>query len=238
MTAPLRGQVAVVTGASRGIGRAVAERLAADGASVVLLARNREGLEGVAQAIGRQGGTALAQPCDVSDADQVASAFRTADRRGSVRILVHCAAVLVRTPFLELSVAGWDRVLNVNLRGAFLCAREAYARMVREKGGTMVLMASLSGVAGVEKFPGLAAYNVSKFGVVGLAESLAVEGAAHGVRAIALSPGAVDTEMLRKAAPHLRPGMTPDALAELVRFCVGPAAAYLSGTNIPLYTNR
>lgn len=238
MSETLAGQVAVVTGASRGIGRAVAGRLARDGARVVLLARTASALEEAARAIAAEGGKARARVCDVSQPDQVEEAFRMAAAWGAVKILVHCAAILERAPLTELTVSGWDRVLNVNLRGAFLCAREAYQRMVAGGGGTIVLLASLAGVPAVEKFPGSAAYTVSKFGVAGLAEALAVEGRPHRVHAIALSPGAVDTEMLRQAAPDLRAGMTPDELAEVIRSCVGPSGAFLSGSNIPLFTNR
>ncbi len=238
MSDSLAGQIAVVTGAGRGIGRAVAQRLAKDGATVVLLARTGGQLDDVAREISAEGGTALSHPCDVSQPEQVSGAFRTAAAQGTVKILVHCAAILEKTPLLDLAVRDWDRVLNVNLRGAFLCAREAYGRMVAGGGGTIVFIASLSGVPGVEKFPGLAAYNVSKFGVIGLAEALAVEGAEYGVRAIAISPGAVDTEMLGQANPQLRAAMTPVEFAEIVRFCVGPSGAFLSGSNIPLFTNR
>ena len=98
-------------------------------------------------------------------------------------------------------------------------------------------MASLSGVANVEKFPGLASYNVSKAGVIALTEAAALEGRAAGVRCVCLSPGAVDTEMLRRAAPHLRAGMTPADVAAIVGFLVSDAAAPLSGTNIPLFSN-
>jgi NAD(P)-dependent dehydrogenase (short-subunit alcohol dehydrogenase family) len=238
MSETLAGQVAVVTGASRGIGRAVAGCLARDGAQVVLLARTASALEEAVRAIETAGGVARARACDVSQPEQVEEAFRMAASWGDVKILVHCAAILERAPLTELTVSGWDRVLNVNLRGAFLCAREAYQRMVSGGGGTIVLVASLAGVAGVEKFPGSAAYTVSKFGVVGLAEALAVEGRPHRVHAIALSPGAVDTEMLRQAAPQLRAAMTPVEFAEIIRFCVGPSGAFLSGSNIPLFTNR
>ncbi len=99
-------------------------------------------------------------------------------------------------------------------------------------------MASLSGVAGVEKFPGNASYNVSKAGLIGLTEAVALEGRPLGVRCVALSPGAVDTAMLRRAAPHLRAGMTPDDVAAIVEFLISDAAAPLSGTNIPIYSNR
>src|SRR6202044_2456326 len=100
--------------------------------------------------------------------------------------------------------------------GAFLCARAAFAAMRDGGGGRIVNIASLSGVYATEKFPGLAAYNVSKYGVVGLTEAIAVEGKELGISAICISPGAVDTEMLRRANPDLRPGLTPADVAKLI----------------------
>jgi NAD(P)-dependent dehydrogenase (short-subunit alcohol dehydrogenase family) len=103
--------------------------------------------------------------------------------------------------------------------------------------GRIVNIASLSGVYATEKFPGLAAYNVSKYGVIGLTEAIAVEGKEHGVNAICLSPGAVDTEMLRRANPALRPGLTPDDVAELIVALLDSPLAAVSGANIPLFSN-
>jgi NAD(P)-dependent dehydrogenase (short-subunit alcohol dehydrogenase family) len=128
-------------------------------------------------------------------------------------------------------------VLGVNLRGVFLCCREAFRAMIPRGGGVIINLSSLSGVKGVEKFPGLSAYNVSKYGVAGLTEILAVEGKPHHIRVIAVSPGAVDTEMLRAAAPHLTPDMTPDNLARILLFLVGDDARPLSGTNLEIFSN-
>jgi len=104
-------------------------------------------------------------------------------------------------------------------------------------GGRIVNIASLSGVYATEKFPGLAAYNVSKYGVIGLTEGIAVEGKEHGINAICLSPGAVDTEMLRRANPALRPGLTPADVAELIVALLDSPLAAVSGANIPLFSN-
>ena len=133
--------------------------------------------------------------------------------------------------------ATWDHVLAVNLRGTFLCCRAAFQAMIPLDGGVIVNLSSLSGVRGVEKFPGLSAYNTSKFGVAGLSEILAVEGRPHNIRVIAVSPGAVDTEMLRAAAPHLKASMTPEELARIIAFLVGPDARPLSGTNLEIFSN-
>jgi NAD(P)-dependent dehydrogenase (short-subunit alcohol dehydrogenase family) len=234
----LAGQIAVVTGASRGIGRAAAARFAAEGASVVLAARDRAALDANVQAITEAGGRALAAPTDVADEASVQALFaRTADTFGPVTILVNAAGAIANVPFERIDAATWDHVLAVNLRGTFLCCREAFRAMI-PRGGVIVNLSSLSGVPGVEKFPGLSAYNSSKYGVAGLSEILAVEGRPHHIRVIAVSPGAVDTEMLRRAAPHLRPGMTPDELARILVFLVGPDARPLSGANLPIFSNE
>ena len=159
------------------------------------------------------------------------------DSLGPVDILVNSAGAIAQARFEDLDAATWDHVLGVNLRGVFLCSREAFRAMIPRGGGVIVNLSSLSGVKGVEKFPGLSAYNVSKYGVAGLTEILAVEGKPHHIRVVAVSPGAVDTEMLRVAAPHLKPDMTPDELARILLFLVGPDARPLSGSNIEIFSN-
>jgi 3-oxoacyl-[acyl-carrier protein] reductase len=234
----LAGKVAIVTGASRGVGRAVAALFAAEGAAVVLAARNLDALAANAAAIAAAGGRALAVPVDVTDEQSVADLFaRTATAYVPPDILVNSAGAVARVPFERMETAIWDEVLGVNLRGTFLCCRAAFRAMIPRGGGVIVNLSSLSGVRGVEKFPGLSAYNTSKFGVAGLSEILAVEGRPHGIRVVAVSPGAVDTDMLREAAPHLRAGMTPEELARILLFLVGPDARPLSGTNLEIFSN-
>jgi NAD(P)-dependent dehydrogenase (short-subunit alcohol dehydrogenase family) len=230
--------VAVVTGAGRGIGAATAEALAAEGYAALLAARTEAELRATAERIAQRGGEAAWQVCDVSDERQVADLFCLADSRwGRVDVLVNCAGVVRVAPFPDLTPDLWDAVLGVNLRGTYLCCREAFARMVKQGGGVIVNFSSLSGVRGPEKFPGLAAYNVSKYGVLGLTEILAVEGRPHDIRVIALSPGAVNTRMLAEAAPHLRARVGPAEVARIVEFLASEAAAPLSGANLELFTN-
>lgn len=234
----LMGQVAIVTGASRGIGRAAAVAFAAEGASVVLAARDTGALDANVAEIVAAGGRALAVPTDVADEASVASLFARAEEMfGPVTTLVNAAGAVAHRPFAEMDIATWDAVLNTNLRGTFLCCRAAFQTMPAHGGGIIVNFSSLSGVPKVEKFPGLSAYVVSKFGVAGLSEILAVEGRPLNIRVIAVSPGAVDTEMLRQAAPQLKAGMTPEQMARILVFLVGPDAAPLAGTNLELYTN-
>jgi NAD(P)-dependent dehydrogenase (short-subunit alcohol dehydrogenase family) len=233
----LAGRLAVVTGASRGIGAGTAAAVAAAGAHVVLAARDREALEGVAGRIREAGGQATPVPTDVSDEASVEHLFAVAGGVGPLGALVCAAGVLTPAPFAGTTPAMWRETLGVNLTGTFLCCRAAFTAMAAAGEGRIVNIASLSGVYATEKFPGLAAYNVSKYGVIGLTEAIAVEGKEHGISAICLSPGAVDTEMLRRANPALRPGLTPDDVAELIVALLDSPLVAASGANIPLFSN-
>lgn len=233
----LAGRVAVVTGASRGIGRAAAEAMAKAGAHVVLAARDRAALEQVSGCIRDAHGESTPVPTDVSRASDVNALFTIAEGIGRPTALVCAAGVLTRVPFEETTCQTWEETLGVNLTGAFLCCRTAFAAMRRAGEGRIVNIASLSGVYATEKFAGLAAYNVSKYGVVGLTEAIAVEGKPHGITACCISPGAVDTAMLRRANPDLKPGLTPAGLAALIVALLDNPWAAASGANIPLFSN-
>jgi NAD(P)-dependent dehydrogenase (short-subunit alcohol dehydrogenase family) len=211
--------------------------VAAAGAHVVLAARDGAALDGVAGRIRDAGGRATAVPTDVSDEGAVSRLFSAVRHVGPLSALVCAAGVLTPALFADTTLALWQETLGINLTGAFLCCRAAFTAMASGGGGRIVNIASLSGVYATEKFPGLAAYNVSKYGVIGLTEGIAVEGKEHGISAICLSPGAVDTEMLRRANPALRPGLTPDDVAELIVALLDSPMAPVSGANIPLFSN-
>jgi NAD(P)-dependent dehydrogenase (short-subunit alcohol dehydrogenase family) len=227
----------VITGASRGIGAATAAAVAAAGAHVVLAARDGAALDGLAGRIRGAGGQATPVPTDVSDESAVEHLFATVAGIGPLSALVCAAGVLTPAPFATTTSAMWGETLGVNLTGTFLCCRAAFTAMMAAGEGRLINIGSLSGVYATEKFPGLAAYNVSKYGVIGLTEAIAVEGKGHGISAICLSPGAVDTEMLRRANPALRPGLTPGDVAELIVALLDSPLAPMSGANIPLFSN-
>jgi NAD(P)-dependent dehydrogenase (short-subunit alcohol dehydrogenase family) len=233
----LNGRVAVITGAGKGIGRATAEAIARAGAHVVVAARTAIQVEEVAASIRKVGGSATAVAADVGRAADVDRLYQVAARIGPPTALVCAAAVLHKVAFDETSLETWDETIRINLTGAFLCCRKAFPLMREAGGGRIVNIASLSGIYGTEKFPGLAAYNVSKYGVVGLTEALAVEGRGYGISAICLSPGAVETEMLRSANPQLHASLTPSQVAALIVSLLEGLVVPASGANIPLFSN-
>jgi NAD(P)-dependent dehydrogenase (short-subunit alcohol dehydrogenase family) len=232
----LAGKVAIVTGGGRGIGRATAELLAAAGSNVTICARSAEEVEAVVTSAPNI--QALAG--DVADETFVERLVgQTVSRLGRLDILVNNAAILGRQPFLELEPVLWDEVMAVNLRGAFLCCRAAFRQMARQqpRGGSIVNVSSLSGVRGPEKFPGLAAYNVSKAGLLALSDILAVEGKPHDIRVNAVSPGAVDTAMLRQAGHGLRALATPEDVARTIAFLVSDLSRPATGANLEILSN-
>jgi NAD(P)-dependent dehydrogenase (short-subunit alcohol dehydrogenase family) len=235
----MNGRVTIITGAGRGIGRATAHLFAHAGARVVLFSRTANQIEAAVAEITSAGGQALGIVGDVSREEDVHALFETVKRiYGRVDVLLNCAGIVAVLPFVAMDVATWDNVIDVNLRGTFLCCREAFQIMAAQQYGVIINISSLSGVRGVEKFPGLSAYNVSKAGVASLTEILAVEGQPYNIRVCAVSPGAVETEMLRQAAPHLKAGMTPADMAELLLFLADDSGRMLSGSNLEIFSNR
>jgi NAD(P)-dependent dehydrogenase (short-subunit alcohol dehydrogenase family) len=187
----LEGRTALVTGASSGLGRATAIALARAGADVALVARSAEELESARAEASKNGRRALALPTDLATEDGAAWAVgQTVETLGRIDVLVNAAGTDVPGTVEELDVEGWDRTLSVNLRAPFLLSRAAFPHMREAGGGTIV---NVSSVAGKKGWAGASAYCASKFGLTGLTEALADEGRAHGIRAIVLYPGAMDT---------------------------------------------
>lgn len=200
MTA-LKGRGAVVTGGGRGIGRAVAEALAAEGASVVVAARTEEEIREVAEDLRDRGWESHALVCDVTDPDSV-EALRAdaADRLGRVDILVNNAGVAGSAPLHRISLEEWNRTLAVNATGTFLCTRAVLPGMVERGWGRVVMVASTAGLTGARY---ISAYAASKHAVLGLTRSVADEVAGRGVTVNAVCPGYVDTEMTRRSVARI-----------------------------------
>ncbi|HRF63807.1 MAG TPA: SDR family oxidoreductase [Candidatus Competibacter sp.] len=230
--------IALITGGGRGIGAATAEALACKGAHVIVASRTEAELIATVARLRTAGLDASWQVLDVADDAAVDAAFdRIAAEFGRLDMLVNNAAIIASGAFTEMTMADWDRLMAVNLRGAVLCARRAF-RLMQERGGSIVNVSSLGGVPGTEKFPGYAAYTVSKFALTGLTEALAAEGKACNIRVNGVAPGAVDTDMLRKAAPHLRTRTTPADVAKVIAFLCDPAeSGCMTGAMLTINSN-
>jgi 3-oxoacyl-[acyl-carrier protein] reductase len=205
----LDGRVAFVTGAGRGIGAGTALRLAEDGAQVILADVDMEGCQQVAAQIEQAGSQALAVSCNVADRDAVEAAVQQGvDRFGRLDILVNNAGVLRDNLLFKMSDDDWDTVMNVHLKGAFLCSRAAQKHMVEQKYGRIVSLSSVSALGN----RGQANYSTAKAGLQGLTRSLAIELGPFGITTNAVAPGFIDTEMTRSTA--LRQGHDPDQVIE------------------------
>jgi NAD(P)-dependent dehydrogenase (short-subunit alcohol dehydrogenase family) len=238
----LKGRVAIITGGGKGIGAATARLFADSGAKVVIVSRTRSELESVAASIeSRHGkGACLLETMDVSDESAVRRLFERTERElGAPSILINNAAIFTRAEIEAHTAEDWDRVMAVNVRGPFLLSREAFRSFKKAgQGGSIVNLSSLAGIRGTEKFPGLASYVTSKHAMVGLTEALAVEGRPHGIRANCVAPGAVDTEMLRQAAPHLKTQTRPEDVARILLHLSDPEqSGALNGSVIEIFSN-
>ena len=217
MNVDLRGKVAVVTGAGRGIGRAIAFALANCGAEVILAARTAEQIQAVAEQITKNGGQARAIPTDVSEEAGIRDLFGQVGKSGRLDLLVNCAGIGRFGLLKDFSAQDFDKIMAVNLRGTFLCCREAMRMMAKQKRGFII---NISSVVGFKGYARQAAYTASKHGVVGLSKSLAVEAQEYGVRVSVIMPGGVDTALVAQARPDLDRSilMQPEDIAQAVLY--------------------
>jgi len=228
----LAGGTAVVTGASRGIGRAIAHRLAEAGADVALWARDAAALRQVAGEIEAAGGRAQPIVCDVSDPAAVERAADVVRRTmPPVRIVVNNAGAVLRKPAATITDAEWRSVIAVNLDGTFYVTRAFLVDLTRD-GGRVINISSIAGRQGTAM---LAAYCAAKHAVVGLTRALAEELRTAKVSVNAICPGSVDTAMLREGMPDARPDMSPDDIARTALFLATGAPPALTGACIDLF---
>ena len=235
----LKKQVAIVTGAGQGIGRAITLTLAREGATVVVNDIDLEKAEKVAEEVSAQGGQALPVQADVSVGDEVNNLVeKTLDSYKRVDILVNNAGVAKMTRLLELTEAEWDRTMNINIKGQFLCSKAVIAHMIKQERGKIVNIASLAAHIGA---PGLAAYGASKGGVVQLTKALAVELGKYNIMVNAVSPGLTLTDLIKstvKDRPDFLEGMDriplrraaePEDIANVVLFLASSESDYITG---------
>lgn len=234
----LKDRTAIVTGGSRGIGEAIANRLADEGARVAVCAsRSLDRAEAVARGIEGRGGSALALQADVSNPADVKALFKSVlDRWGALDILVNNAGITRDGLLMRLKPDDWDAVLDVNLKGAFLCMQAAVRPMMRARSGRIINISSVTGLMGN---PGQAGYTAAKSGLIGLTKTAAKELAGRGITANVVAPGYIPTEMTEKLPDNLKekileqvplgtPGK-PEDIAAAVAFLASGDAAYVTG---------
>ncbi|HZB31872.1 MAG TPA: beta-ketoacyl-ACP reductase [Streptosporangiaceae bacterium] len=240
---PLTDRVAFVTGAGRGIGAATAIRLAADGAKVAVVDLTDDAGKATVDTIQGAGGTAIAIGCDVSQRDQVEAAVeRTVRELGGLHVLVNNAGVTRDNLLFKMTDDDWDTVIDIHLKGSFLCARAAQKHMVEQRWGKIVNLSSTSALGN----RGQANYSTAKSGLQGFTKTLAIELGQFGINVNAVAPGYIDTEMTRltsrrlgvdpeermaeasKAIPLRRVGV-PEDIAGVVSFLCGPDSSYVTG---------
>ena len=231
-------RVALVTGGSRGIGRAIAERLAADGHQVAInYTANKEAAEAAVDAITAAGGTAIAVQGDVGDPEAVAELFEAVtERLGPVEILVNNAGITRDDLILRMGIEAWDDVIETNLRSVYLATKTALRAMLRAKWGRIISISSVSGIAGN---PGQANYAASKAGIIGFTKSVAREVGSRGITVNAVAPGFIETDMTEALGEEITTAATerialgrlgqPEEVAAAVGYLSSDEAAYVTG---------
>ena len=231
----LQDQVALVTGGSRGIGKAICERLAADGARVAVVARDAGRAEDVAKQLHGEGHKGYA--CDVADSAAVDALIKQVETDfGSLEILVNNAGVTADNLLVRIDDAAWDRVIDTNLKGAFNLTRAAARGMMRRRKGRIINITSVVGLTGNK---GQANYSASKAGLIGLTKAVAKELASRNVLVNAVAPGFIETEMTAELGEDAKNALmgqialgrlgSPSDIAAVVRFLAGPDATYITG---------
>lgn len=237
----LEGKVAVVTGASRGIGRAIALKLADDGAKVVVnYSGSQAKAEEVVARIQENGGEAIAVQASVSQSEEVTALIDTAVKTfGSLDILVNNAGITRDNLLMRMKEDEWDDVLNTNLKGVFLCTKAVSRQMMKQRAGRIINISSIVGVAGNA---GQANYVAAKAGVIGLTKTTAKELASRNILVNAIAPGFIETEMTDQLPEELKQGMLtqiplaklgqPEDIAKAVAFLASDDANYMTGQTL------
>jgi NAD(P)-dependent dehydrogenase (short-subunit alcohol dehydrogenase family) len=245
MAGRLAGKVALVTGAGGGIGQGIAQRFAAEGAKVGVLDVLAAGVQQTVEQIGAQGGAAVPLVCDLREPEQVKAAVAQLQAAfGTINVVVNNAAVMPSGTLHETSLEDWDRIFDVNVRGAYLVCREVIPDMIASGGGSIIHMASVTGLLGL---PGIAAYSTSKGALIALTRAMSTDYARFGIRVNAVSPGTIDSPMLHDFLAQQRDpaarraefnAMHPigrvgaiDEVASVFVFLASDEASFVTGAN-------
>ena len=242
----LNNKIAVVTGASQGIGKIIAFELAKSGAHVACISRNKKAIESIVDEITINGGQASSFPCDISDSDTLSEIITEIIKENSrIDILVNNAGITKDSLLMRMSIEQWDDVINTNLKGAFHCTKAVVRYMMKNKFGRIINITSIVGLTGNA---GQANYAASKAGLIGMTKSIAKEVASRGITANCIAPGWIETSMTEKLSEevkseflsHIPVGRigSPDDIANAVIFLASDEAGYITGQTITVDGGR
>ena len=242
----LNNKIAIVTGASQGIGKIIAFELAKSGAHVACISRNKKAIESIVDEITINGGQASSFPCDISDSDTLSEIITEIIKENSrIDILVNNAGITKDSLLMRMSIEQWDDVINTNLKGAFHCTKAVVRYMMKNKFGRIINITSIVGLTGNA---GQANYAASKAGLIGMTKSIAKEMASRGITANCIAPGWIETSMTDKLSgevknqflSHIPVGRigSPDDIANAVIFLASDEAGYITGQTITVDGGR
>ena len=242
----LNNKIAIVTGASQGIGKIIAFELAKSGAHVACISRNKKAIESIVDEITINGGQASSFPCDISDSDTLSEIITEIIKENSrIDILVNNAGITKDSLLMRMSIEQWDDVINTNLKGAFHCTKAVARYMMKNKFGRIINITSIVGLTGNA---GQANYAASKAGLIGMTKSIAKEVASRGITANCIAPGWIETSMTDKLSEevkneflsHIPVGRigSPDDIANAVIFLASDEAGYITGQTITVDGGR
>ena len=242
----LNNKIAIVTGASQGIGKIIAFELAKSGAHVVCISRNKKAIESIVDEISINGGQSSSFPCDISDSDTFSEIITEIIKENSrIDILVNNAGITKDSLLMRMSIEQWDDVINTNLKGAFHCTKAVVRYMMKNKFGRIINITSIVGLTGNA---GQANYAASKAGLIGMTKSIAKEVASRGITANCIAPGWIETSMTDKLSgevkneflSHIPVGRigSPDDIANAVIFLASDEAGYITGQTITVDGGR
>ena len=242
----LNNKIAIVTGASQGIGKIIAFELAKSGAHVVCISRNKKAIESIVDEISINGGQSSSFPCDISDSDTFSKIITEIIKENSrIDILVNNAGITKDSLLMRMSIEQWDDVINTNLKGAFHCTKAVLRYMMKNKFGRIINITSIVGLTGNT---GQANYAASKAGLIGMTKSIAKEVASRGITANCIAPGWIETSMTEKLSEevkseflsHIPVGRigSPDDIANAVIFLASDEAGYITGQTITVDGGR